>query len=254
MMASPLFKVLCFALLPAGAMLAGGGFALWRAPNAAWRSAILHFAAGVVFSVVAVELLPDIVKQHKPLEVALGFGGGVAAMLGLRALMSRFESAPENEDVAATKSNTALTKILPLGLLFGIAVDLVVDGLLLGVGFAAGQKEGAMLTFALTVEVLALGLATSAQLRRDGFAVNRVLVVLAALSLSFLVGAVGGATLLSNLSGEMLELVLSFGLAALLFLVTEELLTEAHEEAETPWLTASFFGGFLLFLLLGMSG
>lgn len=255
MTASPLFKVLCFALLPAGAMLAGGGFALWRVPNAAWRSAILHFAAGVVFSVVAVELLPDIVKQHKPLEVALGFGGGVAAMLGLRALMSRFESAPEKEkEDAATKSNAALTKMLPLGLLFGIAVDLVVDGLLLGVGFAAGAKEGAMLTFALTVEVLALGLATSAQLRRDGFAVNRVLVVLAALSLSFLVGAIGGATLLSNLSGEMLELVLSFGLAALLFLVTEELLTEAHEEAETPWLTASFFGGFLLFLLLGMSG
>ncbi len=84
MLLSPLLKVLSFALLPVGAMLAGGGFALWRVPNAAWRSAILHFAAGVVFSVVAVELLPDIVQQHKPFEVALGFGGGVAAMRGLR--------------------------------------------------------------------------------------------------------------------------------------------------------------------------
>jgi ZIP family zinc transporter len=46
--------------------------------------------------------------------------------------------------------------------------------------------------------------------------------------------------------------VLSFGLAALLFLVTEELLIEAHEETETPLLTLSFFVGFLLFLLLGM--
>jgi len=249
---TPLFKVLSFALLPSLALLAGGSFALWRAPNAAWRSAILHFAAGVVFSVVAVELLPDIVKQHKPLEVALGFGSGVAAMLGLRAWMSRLEGAPEKEttDVAG---DAAPSKVLPMGLLFGIAVDLVVDGLLLGVGFAAGQKEGVLLAFALTVEVLALGLATSAQLRRDGVTVKRCLLVLAVLSLSFLVGAVGGATLLQGLSGEMLELVLSFGLAALLFLVTEELLTEAHEEAETPLLTASFFGGFLLFLLLGMS-
>jgi len=254
MLLSPLLKVLSFALLPVGAMLAGGGFALWRVPNAAWRSAILHFAAGVVFSVVAVELLPDIVQQHKPFEVALGFGGGVAAMLGLRAWMSRMEGAagvPSEETISAVPP--VPSQVLPLGLLFGIGVDLVVDGLLLGVGFAAGQKEGAMLTFALTVEVLALGLATSAQLRREGFAANRVLVVLAGLSLSFLVGAVGGATLLSGLSGEMLELVLSFGLAALLFLVTEELLTEAHEEAETSALTASFFGGFLLFLLLGMS-
>ncbi len=51
----------------------------------------------------------------------------------------------------------------------------------------------------------------------------------------------------------MLELALSLGLAAHLFLVTEELLTEAHEEAETPLLTTSFFGDFLLFLLLRMS-
>ena len=34
--------------------------------------------------------------------------------------------------------------------------------------------------------------------------------------------------------------------------VTEELLTEAHEETETPLLTLAFFVGFLLFLLLGM--
>ncbi len=49
-----------------------------------------------------------------------------------------------------------------------------------------------------------------------------------------------------------MELVLSFGLSALLFLVTEELLTEAHEEKETVWHTSIFFGGFLLFLILGM--
>lgn len=46
--------------------------------------------------------------------------------------------------------------------------------------------------------------------------------------------------------------MLSFGLAALFFLVTEELLTEAHEETETLLLTSAFFVGFLLFLLLGM--
>lgn len=41
-------------------------------------------------------------------------------------------------------------------------------------------------------------------------------------------------------------------LAALLFLVTEELLVEAHAEGETPAATALFFLGFLVFMLLGM--
>ncbi len=72
------------------------------------------------------------------------------------------------------------------------------------------------------------------------------------LSQSLLVGVGLGTTLLSGASGGVLEIVLSIGLAALLFLVTQELLTEAHEETETPLLTLAFFVGFLLFLLLGM--
>jgi ZIP family zinc transporter len=46
--------------------------------------------------------------------------------------------------------------------------------------------------------------------------------------------------------------LLSFGSAALLFLVTEELLIEAHESANTAVTTTMFFVGFLIFELLGM--
>ena len=68
----------------------------------------------------------------------------------------------------------------------------------------------------------------------------------------FLFGTVLGATLLSGMSQEITELVLSFGLAALLYLVTEELLMKAHEEKESPLITSAFFVGFLFFLILGM--
>ena len=50
-----------------------------------------------------------------------------------------------------------------------------------------------------------------------------------------------------------MEGVLSFGLAALLFLVTEELLKEAHEEPGTLVGTAVFFVGFLIFLVVGIA-
>ena len=46
--------------------------------------------------------------------------------------------------------------------------------------------------------------------------------------------------------------MLAFALAALLYLVTEELLAEAHETPDVPLVTALFFVGFLLFLMLGM--
>jgi ZIP family zinc transporter len=70
-------------------MIAGAALAVWRAPGPKLRSASLHFAAGVIFSVVTVELLPDIVHHHAPYEVVLGFGLGVATMLGLRYFTQR---------------------------------------------------------------------------------------------------------------------------------------------------------------------
>jgi ZIP family zinc transporter len=72
---------------------------------------------------------------------------------------------------------------------------------------------------------------------------------------ALVVGAALGLTLLSHATGGLLVFVLASGLAALaalLFLVTEELLAEAPSEDEFPWLTAAFFVGFLLFLLLSM--
>ena len=246
--------ILLFSLLPAAVMVVGAVVAVLRPPGPALRSAILHFAAGVVFSVVAVELLPDIVQQHKPVEVGLGFGLGVALMLGLRFLTQRLETdapAPDNQPSVPTN---AAPGGLPWGLLIGVGVDIFIDGLLLGIGFVAGAKEGTLLAIALTLELLSLGLATAVQLRQHGYGRGRAVGIVGGLALALLVGAGLGTTLLSGASGGLLEIVLSFGLAALLFLVTEELLTEAHEEPESPWLTAMFFLGFLAFLLLGMMG
>ncbi len=247
--------ILLYSLLPAAVMIVGAVVAVLRPPGPALRSAILHFAAGVVFSVVAVELLPDIVRQHAPIEVGIGFGLGVAVMLGLRQLTRRLEKKePDSASELATEPvvTAEAAGALPWGLLVGVSIDIFIDGLLLGIGFAAGAKEGTLLAIALTIELLSLGLATAVELRQDGFGKVRAVGIVAGLALSLLLGAGVGTTVLSGATGNLLEIVLSFGLAALLFLVTEELLVEAHEEAESPWLTSAFFVGFLLFLILGM--
>ncbi|MCQ3976659.1 MAG: transporter [Anaerolineae bacterium] len=239
-MDNPLLRILMFALLPVAATIIGGIAATFRPPGPRLRSYLQHFAAGVVFSVVAVELLPDIVRVHLPSEVGFGFALGVGVMLGLRWTTQKL--APEEANIAGQ----------PLGLIVGVAVDVLIDGLLIGIGFAAGASAGALLTFALTVELLSLGLAVSAALGKSGMARRQTIITIILLALLVLVGATAGATLLQSLPNPALEIVLSFGLAALLYLVTEELLTEAHEEPETLLATTMFFGGFLLFLLLGM--
>ena len=54
----------------------------------------------------------------------------------------------------------------------------------------------------------------------------------------------------SGLTGLALAIVLSFGAAALMYLVVEELLTEAHEVKETPLIAAPFFAGCVALYLL----
>ena len=240
---SPVFqKIILFSFIPVVTMIFGGFVAIYKKPTGNIRSLILHFAAGVVFSVVAVELLPDIVREHKPIQVIIGFSMGLITML----LIKRFAGAKQGNEKLPVENQ------LPVGLLVAIGVDIFIDGLLLGIGFAAGSKEGTLLAIALSIELLSLGMATAAELAANNLNNKKVTGFISMLALLFFASAILGATLLHNLSDSAMEIVLSFGLAALLFLVTEELLIEAHEEKETIWHTSLFFVGFLIFLILGM--
>lgn len=236
-------KILSFAILPVITMLTGGIIAIVRKINGNLRSLILHFAAGVVFSVVAVEIIPDVIRNHNPVMATVGFALGFISMIGIKKIADMPAAYLEKDDLSGK---------IPWGLLSGIGVDIVIDGLLLGIGFAAGAKEGKLLAFALAVELLSLGMATVTELKSASLTKNRILIILATISSLFFISALLGGTLLQHLSHDMLELVLSFGVSALLFLVTEELLIEAHEEKETVWHTSAFFFGFLLFLIFGM--
>jgi ZIP family zinc transporter len=66
------------------------------------------------------------------------------------------------------------------------------------------------------------------------------------------VGAVLGALALGSAGNTVLTLVFAFAAAALLWLVVEELLIEAHGTPERPWMAAMFFAGFLLLYCLGV--
>lgn len=235
--------VLGYLLLPVVATFIGGVVAAFYVPPASVRSLLQHFAAGVVFAAVAGEVLPEITREHAPIPVIIGFSLGVAAMLGIKRLGTIFGGEGGEGTEAAGGG-------LALGLVLAVGVDLLIDGLLVGVGFAAGAENGILLAVALTLEVLFLGLATAATLAKGGATRGRVIGTTFGLAMLVALGAVVGVTLLTGLSGAALEVVLSFGAAALLYLVTEELLVEAHEVPETPLITATFFVGFLVLFVI----
>ncbi len=133
-----------------------------------------------------------------------------------------------------------------------VGVDVLVDGLLIGIGFSVNAQTGLLLTIALGIEVLFLGLSTAASMNQAGWSRGALIGTICGLALLLPAGGTLGASLLGGLRGAGLEVALSFGAAALLYLVTEELLVEAHEVPETTLSTAMFFLGFLIFLIIDM--
>lgn len=239
-MMNQVLGILTFALYPAFALLAGGVYALIRTPSAPTRSAIQHFTAGVIFAALATELLPDLMHRRMPFVTLAGFSLGVLVMLGIKYATEKMGQ----KGLSQTQK--------PTSLLVTLAVDIVLDGLLIGMGFAAGQKQGLLLTVALSLEVLFLGLACSTALVAAGATRTRITMVLLVLTVGLMLGALTGASMLAVASAAIIDAVLAFGAAALLYLVTEELLVEAHEIPETPLQTAMFFAGFIVLLVIEM--
>jgi ZIP family zinc transporter len=178
-----------------------------------------------------------------PVAAAVGFGLGVAMMLIIQAVSTRLE-----ERSGGGKNDG-------WGFIAVVVVDLLVDGLLVGVtaNAAEGKEQQALLiAVALAVELLALGLSMGATSVENGEARGRTILIASCVALSPIVGSVAGFLLAGALTGAAIEAVLAFAVAALLYLAAEELLKEAHEVAETPLSTALFFGGFLAVLLIDM--
>ena len=234
-----------YALVPVSFTIVGAALGVFWPSVRRLRSHVLHLAAGVVFSVVAVELLPEIQRRALIWDVVLGFALGIGTMLLVDRVLVRVRGSVD----AKTSSPGAVGT----GLLVAVGVDFLLDGLLLGVGFAAGTRIGILFALAEAAEQLSVGLALASEMTKAGVGRARVMLVVSALGCLVFVSAGLGATVLSGLTGGTMEVVLSFGLAALLYLVTDELLREAHEERETTTGTAMFFVGFLAFLVIGMT-
>ncbi|RFZ46484.1 Zinc transporter ZupT [Mycobacterium marinum] len=235
---------------PVIAGIIGGAVAVVRTPSAALVSGVQHFAAGVVMAAVATEVLPDLRARGPLWLIILGFSAGVALLVGFR----QFEDhGPHGEDEDEDgHDDVRAGGQVPVGFLAVVAVDLFIDGLLVATGATVSRRTAIIITIALTVEVLFLGVSVALRLTRSGVPKARAAALTGGVSLATAVGGVLGALVLANAGGTVLTLVLAFAAAALLWLVVEELLVEAHEGEERAWMAIMFFAGFLILYSLGV--
>jgi len=148
--------------------------------------------------------------------------------------------------------NALKTRGLPTGLVFAVLLDGAIDGLLIGIAYIANSAAGLVTAIALALEMGLLGISTVSTLRKTRLHTGTILCLLLTLPLAIITAGMIGSTVLSGVSGQWYIALNAFGCAGLLYLVTEELLLEAHSDEETDrwYVTSLFFLGFIAVVVL----
>lgn len=226
--------------MPAVVLLFGGVLALYWRPSRALVGVIQHLAAGIILAALTVEVFPEMRRgAAEQTSLIISFAVGVIFMYGVKLLGNRLEARDESK-IELQRFN--------YGLIITVFIDAALDGLTIGAGFAAGDKVGFALALGLSVEMLFL----SMSIISDTINGVRILWLSAGLSLTIFVFAIVGYHILSASSTTAVAIALAFSAAALLYLVTEELLIEAHEQEEKSYSMLVLFAGFILFWVISL--
>ncbi len=203
-------------------------------------SGALQFASGIIAALVALTLMPPAVQFGSVGWVALAFFIGGALFVSFDYYTARRE---------AQKANTGAVAI-SLALYVGILVDLVIDGIVIGIGSTLTVATGLLVALGLAVSTMPLAFVTIATAKRQGLP----LATRRRLSWLFVVCIVGGAMvgylLLRNMSLDIRASLIALASGFLVTTVTQSMIPEANRDGEPSLAGIFFIAGMSLYGLL----
>jgi ZIP family zinc transporter len=224
------------AMLPALANFLGGTLAEVFRVTARALSLALHSAAGIVLAVVGLENRPRAGAARAPWVPLMAFVAGGALFIALDHLVGHVQARFGRGD-----DPRAFT------IFGGVSIDLFSDGVMIGTGTVLSPGLGLLLALGQVPADLPEGFAAVATLRRAGIRRRSRILLSAAFAVPVLLGAALGFFALRNAPELVTLSVLALTGGALVAVVVEEMVSEAHE-GDTSRLGPVFLtGGFGLF-------
>ena len=217
-------------------------------PRPKFQKAILGFAAGVMTAASVWSLLLPAIDQALAegklpgwLPAAAGMLLGVVFLAALDSLLPRLRRVPREDWRQNTLLMTAITlHNVPEGMAVGLAFALAAEG--------EGLAGAAALAMGIGIQNFPEGAAISLPLRQEGFSRRR----------AFWGGTLSGSVepvfgvlvvLAAGAVHPLMPWLLSFAAGAMLYVVVEELVPQAHSRAGT----CGFVGGFLVMMVLDVA-
>ncbi len=191
---------------------------------------VIGFAAGILISVTLINVLPEINMQTQSIFIALGF---FTFYIIEKALMLH---ACGEEECKVHKAGGITV--------FGMALDNVVDGISIAVGYAVNPMLGLIITAGVVVHEIPQGIASSVIMKNAGYTKKKSYIILIIAGILYPIGAI-----LSRFIPPELNLaVLAFVAGDFLYIGASDLLPEAHKKFNARVIVSVLFG--VLFVLV----
>ncbi|MEC9488640.1 MAG: ZIP family metal transporter [Halanaerobium sp.] len=203
---------------------------------------ILGVSAGIMTVVVFFDLLPEALVVGNLWTALLGLAMG-AILIGLLDL-----TFPHQHFSSRYEGNQRYFKA-GLLLALGIALHNIPEGLAIGAGYSSDTALGLGIAVLMAVQNLPEGMAVGTTLCMAGMRNSRTLLVTILAGLPMGLGALLG-NLLGNISMFTLSISLGFAAGAMLYIIFDELIPDAHQKADGHWAISGILSGIFLGLVL----
>lgn len=221
----------------------------------------LGFAAGVMIAASVWSLLVPAIEEAEAMGLvgwvpaAGGFVLGIAFLMGLDALLPHLH--PGSRDPEGVQTSLKRTTLL----VFAVTLHNIPEGMAVGLSFALAAQHGGDPVLYSTALALAIGIgiqnfpegaAISLPLRQEGMGSGKAFLCG---SLSGIVEPIFGilTVLAAGSIQPLMPWLLAFAAGAMMYVVVEELIPEAHLGEHSNLGTLGVMGGFLVMMVLDVA-
>ncbi|MDQ6737725.1 MAG: ZIP family metal transporter [Gemmatimonadota bacterium] len=193
---------------------------------------MIAFSGGFMISVAVVDMIPDAIRAHGAAAGWMVLAGYLAVHLTQHTLVPHFHFGEETHHV---------TRAVGISALVGLSLHMLMDGVAIASGFAAGATVGTLVVAAIILHKLPEGSTVSTLFIAAGFGRRKALGAAAILGLTTVLGA-----LLTEVIGPLSEYGLALSGGVTVYVAASNLVPEFQHKHD--WrLPVSFFGGCIVF-------
>ena len=207
-----------------GTGLGGYIIAVLGRPEKRVLSFVLGFSGGVMLAIIFVDLIPEGMEIGGITSTFIGLLLGVVLLILLDFILPHTHVSGEQE-----QRNHYLRLSILLGL--GIAMHNLPEGMAIGAGYAVSDLTGWRLAITMLIQNIPEGMAMAGPMAAAGVGCLKCVGITAAAGIPMGMGAWLGAVI-GNVSPLALAISLGFAAGAMLYIVFDELIPEAQEQAQ----------------------